>query len=164
MIKKEIFLVEDSSDFRQLVRTVFNKFLPEYNVRSFQGAQELYNYMILQSSDDYKGRRPVLIILDLQLPNIDGNEILKLLRQTPANKVTDWQTIPVVMLSATDRQEDINRCYQAGASSYLVKPMDFEDLRILLETICRYWVDLNRLSESKVAASVPARGKIDGLV
>ena len=56
----------------------------------------------------------------------------------------------VVMLSATDRQEDINKCYQAGASSYLVKPINFDDLRKLLETICFYWIDLN-----KVAGKIP---------
>ena len=145
-MKKEIFLVEDSSDFRQIVRRIFSTYLPEHHVRSFQGADELYRYMILQSSDEYGGRRPSLIILDLKLPNINGIELLKLLRQTPANAITDWKTIPVVMLSSTDRQEDINECYQAGASSYLVKPMELESLQKLLETVCYYWVDLNKVT------------------
>jgi len=162
MIKKEILLVEDSSDFRQIVRKIFSTFLPEYNVKSFQGADELYRYMILQSSDDYEGRRPALIILDLKLPNINGVELLKLLRQTPANKVTDWKTIPVVMLSSSDRQEDVNKCYQAGASSYLVKPMDFEDLRKLLETVCFYWLDLNKVT-GKISRVAPDASQIDSM-
>ncbi|HEV7379521.1 MAG TPA: response regulator [Dyadobacter sp.] len=145
MTKKEIFLVEDSSDFRQLVRTIFSKFLPEYSVRSFQGGSELYQYMVMQSSEGYTGRRPSLIIMDLHLPTLDGYEILKLIRQTPPNTVTDWKTLPVVMLSASSKQSDVNRCYQAGANSFFIKPVDFEELKKLLETICHYWVDYNIL-------------------
>ena len=162
MMKKEIFLVEDSSDFRQIVRRIFSTYLPEHHVRSFQGADELYRYMILQSADDYDGRRPAMIILDLGLPNINGIELLKLLRQTPANKITDWKTIPVVMMSSSDRQEDINKCYQAGASSYLVKPMDFEDLRKLLETVCFYWLDLNKVT-GKISEAVRDASQIDSV-
>jgi CheY-like chemotaxis protein len=147
MIKKEIFLVEDSSDFRQLVRTIFNKFLPEYSVRSFQGGSELYQYMVMQSSDGYTGKRPSLIIMDLNLPTLDGYELLKLIRQTPANAFTEWRSLPVVMLSGSSRQQDVNRCYQAGANSFFVKPVDFEKLRQLLETICHYWVDHNILAQ-----------------
>ena len=152
---KEIFLVEDSSDFRQLVRTIFNKFLSDYHVRFFQGADELYRYMVLQSADHYIGRRPALVILDLNLPLIDGHELLKLLRQTPSNKVTDWTTIPIVMLSSAERQSDINKCYHDGASSFLVKPMDLNELRMLLETVCRYWVDFNRLSVMPTVSADP---------
>ncbi|MCE6992948.1 response regulator [Dyadobacter sp. CY323] len=147
-MQKEIYLVEDSSDFRQLIRTIFNRFLPTYNIRSFQGAQELYQYMVLQSADDYAGRRPALIILDLKMHMIDGFELLKLVRQTPPNATTEWNVIPVVMLSAAANQEDINKCYQAGANSFFVKPIDFEELRELLATICRYWVDYNCLASA----------------
>lgn len=146
MTQKDIFLVEDSSDFRQLVRTIFAKFLPEYSVRSFQGGSELYQYMVMQSSDGYTGKRPSLIIMDLNLPTLNGYEILKLIRQTPSNNVTDWKTLPVVMLSGTSTQHDVNRCYQAGANSFFVKPVDFEELKTLLETICHYWVDYNILA------------------
>jgi len=146
MTQKEIFLVEDSSDFRQIARTIFTQFLPEYNIRSFQGAQELYKYMIFQSDENFKGRRPALIILDLKMPTIGGLEVLKMLRQTPSNAVTQWETLPVIMLSAMARQEDINKCYKAGATSFLVKPVDFEELKKLLTEICHYWVDYNKLA------------------
>ena len=146
MSKKEIYLVEDSSDFRQLVRNIFTKFLPDYHVRFFQGGQELYQYMVLQSAEQFKGRRPALIIIDLQLPAISGLELLKLIRQTPANTETEWKTIPIAILSGAAGQEDINRCYQAGANSFFIKPMEFEELHGLLEAMCRYWIDYNRLA------------------
>lgn len=154
MGKKEIYLVEDSSDFRQLVRSVFTQFLPDYHVRFFQGAQELYQYMVLQSAEQFKGRRPGLIILDLQLPTISGFELLKLVRQTPSNHETDWKTIPIVILSNTLRQDDINRCYRAGANSFLIKPIEFEDLHTLLDTMCRYWIDYNHQTMTDIADQV----------
>ncbi len=157
MSKKEIYLVEDSSDFRQLVRGIFTKFLPDYHVRFFQGAQELYQYMVLQSAEQFKGRRPALIILDLQLPNISGLELLKLVRQTPPNTETDWKTIPVVILSGNARQEDINRCYQAGANSFFIKPVDFEELHMMLDTLCRYWIDYNRQATADLSTKIPVQ-------
>lgn len=150
MSKKEIYLVEDSSDFRQLVRTIFSQFLPEYHVRFFQGGQELYQYMVLQSSEAFKGRRPGLVVLDLNLSTISGLELLKLLRQTPGNAETEWKTIPIVILSGIARQEDINKCYQAGANSVFLKPVDFEELRTMIETMCHYWMDYNQCATSAV--------------
>lgn len=157
MSRKEIYLVEDSSDFRQLVRDIFTKSLPGYHIRFFQGAQELYQYMILQSAEQFKGRRPALIILDLQLPNISGLELLKLVRQTPPNAETAWKTIPVVILGDNARQEDINRCYRAGANSFFVKPADFEELHAMLDILCRYWIDCNRQATPDIPKQIPAQ-------
>lgn len=157
MSKKEIYLVEDSSDFRQIIRGIFTKFLPDYHVRLFQGAKELYQYMVLQSAEEFKGRRPALIILDLQLPTISGLELLKLVRQTPANTVTDWSTIPIVILSGNDAQDDINQCYQAGANSFFIKPIDFEELHMMLDTMCRYWIDYNRQATTIVSNQISAQ-------
>ncbi|WP_353721076.1 response regulator [Dyadobacter sp. 676] len=157
MSKKEIYLVEDSGDFRRLVRTIFSKFLPEYHLRSFQGGQELYQYMILQSAEQFKGRRPGLIIMDLNLPAIGGLELLKLIRRTPSNTETEWKSIPIVILSGSAGQEEINKCYQAGANSFFVKPVDFEELHVLLETMCRYWIDYNRLARTDISHSIPAQ-------
>ncbi|MCF0054527.1 response regulator [Dyadobacter sp. CY356] len=145
-LEKEIFIVEDSADFRQIVRTIFAQYLPKYHIRSFMGVQELFKYMILQSDENFKGRRPVLIILDLKIPPFGGLEILKMLRQTPSNAVTVWETIPVIMLSSIARQEDINECYKAGAASYFIKPVEVEDLKQMLIKICNYWVDDNKLA------------------
>ncbi|MCF2446669.1 response regulator [Dyadobacter sp. CY345] len=145
-MQKEIFLVEDSADFRQIVRVIFDKFLPEYKIRSFQGAHELYKYMVLQSDENFRGRRPVLIILDLKMLTLSGLEVVKMLRKTPSNAVTQWQTIPIIMLSALANQEDINNCYLAGATSFFSKPVELDDLKQLLIRICHYWVDHNKLA------------------
>lgn len=156
MDKKEIYLVDDSADYRLLVRGIFTKFLPNYHVKFFQGANELYQFLILQSSPDYKGRRPAMIMMDLDMPSIDGITLLKLLRNTPDNAATQWKTLPVIILSNSDSPDVINKCYQAGINSYFVKPFDFDELRVMLETICHYWVNYNRLPLIDMA---PAEGK-----
>ncbi|MCE7063774.1 response regulator [Dyadobacter sp. CY326] len=142
---KEIYLVDDSADHRFLVRSIFNKFLPNYHVRFFQGGSELYQFLILQSSPEYTGRRPALIIMDVNMPSINGLALLKLIRNTPDNAVTQWRTIPVVLLSSNDSNDIISKCYLAGANSFFVKPTEFEELRYMLETICHYWLDYNKL-------------------
>ena len=146
MEQMEIYLVDDSADHRLLVRTIFKQFLPGYHLRSFQGGKELYQFLVLQSSPEYRGRRPALIVTDLKMPAINGVELLKLIRKTPDNTVTRWSTIPVVILTHSAAVEDIQSCYKAGASSFITKPLEFETLRDLLKTICHYWVDHNRLT------------------
>jgi len=153
MEQMEIYLIDDSADQRLLVRTIFKQFLPNYHVRSFQGANELYQFLILQSSPEYNGRRPALIVMDLKMPSIDGLDLLKLIRKTPDNGVTDWGTIPVVILTNSSSPVDIKNCYKAGANSFITKPLDFEGLRSLLETICRYWIDYNRLADRSALIS-----------
>jgi CheY-like chemotaxis protein len=145
MDQNEIYLVDDSADHRLLVRTIFKQFLPDYHIRSFQGGMELYQFLVLQSSSEFVGRRPALIVMDLKMPSIDGLELLKLIRRTPDNLITKWSTLPVVILTNSSAAEDIQSCYDAGASSFVTKPLEFGALRSLLETICHYWIDYNRL-------------------
>nr|WP_295924824.1 response regulator [uncultured Dyadobacter sp.] len=142
----EVYLIDDSADQRLLVRTIFKQFLPKYHLRCFQGAKEMYQYLVLQSAPKYDGRKPALIVMDLNMPSIDGLELLKLIRKTPDNATTRWSNIPVVILTNSSESEDILRSYEAGASSFITKPLEFEELRYLLETVCHYWVDYNRLA------------------
>ncbi|MBE9463761.1 response regulator [Dyadobacter subterraneus] len=144
--KKEIYIVEDSADYRQLLRMIFTKSLPDYPLRFFQGGSELYQFMILQSSETYTGRIPGLIIMDLNLPIISGTDMITLVRQTPPNKNTNWNGIPIIILSNITAQEQVNKCYQVGADSYFVKPADAQELQALLKTICHYWIDHNVLA------------------
>lgn len=142
--KKELYIVDDSADHRFVVENIFSKFLPQYSVRFFEGAQDLYHFLILQSAPDYNGKHPGLIILDLKMPAINGYELLKLLRQTPDNEKTQWKSLPVVMMSSEEAPQEISQCYQAGANSYLTKPLIFEELLEVMKATCQYWLDFNR--------------------
>ncbi|WP_221393251.1 response regulator [Dyadobacter sp. NIV53] len=152
--KKELYIVDDSADHRFLVQSIFTKFLPEYPVRFFTGGEDLYNFLILQSGDDYNGNYPGLIVLDLRMPLFNGYELLKLLRKTPDNKHIQWKTLPIIIMTGDETPQDVTLCYQAGANSFLTKPIEFQDLRTTLETICHYWLDFNRLPSAKEAEKI----------
>jgi len=86
-------------------------------------------------SDREKYPYPSFIISDLKMPNADGFAVLEHLKSNPS-----WAIIPTVMLSASSDPDDIRTSYLLGASSYFVKPNDFENLRSLIKILCEYWI------------------------
>ncbi len=83
--------------------------------------------------------RPVIILLDLKLPKVDGLEVLRQLKAHPL-----CRTIPVAMLTSSDEDRDIETAYQLGVNSYIVKPVDFEKFLEVAQQIELYWVVLNQ--------------------
>ncbi|HML24756.1 MAG TPA: response regulator [Aggregatilinea sp.] len=82
--------------------------------------------------------RPVIILLDLKLPKIDGLEVLRRLKSHPV-----YRMIPVAVLTSSDEDRDIVSAYQLGVNSYIVKPVDFEKFLKVAEQIELYWVVYN---------------------
>jgi|SRR6056297_2803661 len=82
---------------------------------------------------------PVVILLDLKMPKINGLEVLKELKSNPVLK-----SIPVVVLTTSSETSDIKRAYQLGANSYIVKPVDFEKFLDVAKQIDLYWRVLNK--------------------
>jgi len=81
---------------------------------------------------------PILILLDLKLPKVDGLEVL---RQLKTHAV--FRTIPVVILTTSTEEGDVQVAYQEGANSYIVKPVDFDQFMQIVENIHVYWCILN---------------------
>ena len=144
-IRRELYVVDDSEDHRFIIQSIFTKFLPSYPIRLFHGAKDLYELLIIQADTGYKGSLPGLIILDLKMPLIKGYDLLRLLRQTPDNEKISWKTFPIVMMSSEGSQQEIVECYQAGANSFFNKPADPEELKFVFQTLCKFWLDYNRL-------------------
>jgi CheY-like chemotaxis protein len=96
----------------------------------------------LAGHGDYADRArfpvPGLILLDLKLPRRSGLEVLNWLRDQEI-----LRRIPAVVLTSSSQSQDVNRAYDLGANSYLVKPVEFEDLKEMLSKINMYWIDLN---------------------
>jgi len=86
-------------------------------------------------ADRHRNLQPNLVLLDLDLPGIDGFEVLRRLRQNPRCRNT-----PVVILTTSDEHSDLLRSYLLGADSYLCKPMDFDCFTDLLEQVTQRWL------------------------
>ena len=86
--------------------------------------------------------RPAIILLDLKLPKVDGLEVLRRLKAHPAHR-----TIPVIVLTTSKEDTDVQAAYQLGANSYIVKPVDFEAFMEVAGQIDLYWTILNKAPE-----------------
>jgi CheY-like chemotaxis protein len=83
--------------------------------------------------------RPIVILLDLNLPKINGLEVLQKIKSHP-----DFKTIPVVILTTSSESSDLQAAYQSGANSYIVKPVDFEKFLDVANHIDLYWRVINK--------------------
>ena len=83
--------------------------------------------------------RPCLILLDLNLPGTDGREILGEIKTN-----ADLKSIPVIVFTTSANPKDLEICYQKGANSYIVKPIDMKKLMNTVKTLSQYWFDINR--------------------
>lgn len=136
-----ILLVEDRADDIELVRQAFRKAQITSLLKVVSDGAEAKCY--LSGEGDYSNRDeyplPDLILLDLKMPKVDGFEVLQWLREQPG-----FRTIPVIVLTSSDQVRDVNRAYELGANSFLVKPFDFTDLVALTETLKTYWIHWNQ--------------------
>jgi two-component system response regulator len=82
---------------------------------------------------------PRVVFLDLKMPRVDGWEVLRRMRQNPTTA-----DVPVVVLSSSDRREDIQRCYALGANSFVLKRYDPRGPGTYIVDAARYWLELNR--------------------
>lgn len=82
---------------------------------------------------------PKLILLDIQMPKVNGIEVLQQIKSHPETKV-----IPVVMLTSSKEHPDVRRCYELGANSYIVKPVNFVGFAEAIKNLGFYWLLLNQ--------------------
>lgn len=83
------------------------------------------------------GPRPALVLLDLNLTAADGCEVLAAIKADPA-----LRTIPVVVWTTSAHPDDVDRCYRAGANSYVLKPLDMDTFLHEVQALTRYWFDV----------------------
>jgi CheY-like chemotaxis protein len=84
------------------------------------------------------GGPPVCVLLDVKLPRVSGLEVLAWIREQPR-----LRRLPVILLTSSSQTADINRAYDLGANSFLVKPPDLDSLTQLVKTVDHYWVQTN---------------------
>lgn len=135
-----ILLVEDSADDAQLITRAFERVGVENPVRRLRDGEEAMAYLagIGQYADRVQNPIPAVILLDLNLPKFNGYQLMVWLRTQP-----DLKRIPVVVLTESRDATSINRAYDAGANSYLVKPGEPSEISRVVDLVQNYWLNLN---------------------
>jgi len=134
-----LLIVEDSNeDFETLQRLLGRSdfTIPTYRCSSGDEAMAF-----LQHTGRYTNAedapRPGMIVLDLNLPGTDGREVLRRIKQNE-----HFKAIPVVVFTTSNNPRDIEVCYNYGVNSYIVKPIDFAQLKHDIQTLVNYWFDV----------------------
>ena len=139
----EILLVEDSeADIEMTLRS-----LNEYNVcNAIQVARDGREAldMLFAGRDGAEGIRPRVVFLDLKLPKVSGHEVLRRMKSDEKTR-----EIPVVVMTSSGQQADIDRCYEMGANSYVVKPIGFQDFSRVVKELKLYWLVMNQPPSQK---------------
>lgn len=132
---REILLVEDNPDDAELTRIAFAETGGEYRLRVVSDGAEAVSYLQACSPEE----QPALVLLDLNLPKLDGREVLQAIRAAPATR-----KLPVVVLTTSAEPFDIDQVYALGANSYIQKPVEFERFVEVVRQIGLYWLALNQ--------------------
>jgi CheY-like chemotaxis protein len=128
--KKIVLFADDDADDRLLVQEAFEENNLECQLDFVEDGIELLNYLKNTQNS------PVLILLDINMPRKDGTQILNELKSNEA-----FRHIPVIMFTTSKSPEDIRKCYELGANSYIVKPSSFENLVDVTNIISKYWIE-----------------------
>lgn len=136
-----ILLVEDEAAHAELTKRAIRKAGNANRVDVVPDGEEALEYLFNRGkySDKAKYPSPGVILLDIKLPGIDGIDVLQKIKEDPCLK-----RIPVIMLTTSDREEDIARSYGSYANSYLTKPVGFKDFEEKIRQIDFYWMILNQ--------------------
>jgi CheY-like chemotaxis protein len=142
-----VLVAEDNANDVFLLKHALKKAQFANPVRYVADGEEVMAY--LQGEGAYADRAqhpfPALVLMDIKMPRLDGLETLGLIRNDPR-----YQRLVVIMLTSSNREQDINRAFDLGANSYLVKPARLEAMVGILEEIKDYWLGLNHFPRGLV--------------
>ncbi len=131
-----ILIVEDEPIDAELLQRAFKRVGLENPVRWVMNGEEAVGYM--QGKGDYKDRSkhpyPRVIMTDIKMPQMDGLEFLRWMHETP-----QFRVVPIIILTSSARQADIDEAFKYGASAFMVKPIGLYELDRLVKLIVDYW-------------------------
>ena len=138
-----ILLVEDEPEDCRLTQLALKKSGIDCVLDVVRDGEELLDYLFASGNyiDRDQSWDPRVILLDLKMPKLNGLQILQVLQRARSN---DGRLVPpIVILSSSDRPEDMYEAYRLGASGYVCKPVDFEEFIRRVGQLARYWVEVN---------------------
>lgn len=142
MLKNQfILLVEDDSNDVLLIQRAFQKAGLREMLKIVRDGEQALDYLAGRGpyTDRERYPLPYLLLLDLKMPGTDGFEVLQWVRGEP-----ELRRLLVVVLTSSNLQADVDRAYELGANSYLVKPVEFDEMVNMLQRFEAYWTEINR--------------------
>ncbi len=141
-----ILIADDDADDRMMAKDALDECRLTNHIDFVEDGVELLAYLRGQGKYAAPGaaRRPGLIILDLNMPKMDGREALQAIKADPS-----LRRIPVVVMTTSKAEEDIYRTYELGVSSFITKPVTFDGLVAVMRDLGRYWFEIVELPDTE---------------
>lgn len=141
-----ILMADDDADDRELTGEAVAESRLRNDLRFVEDGEELLDYLHRRGkyATPASSPRPGLILLDLNMPRMDGREALRAIKACP-----NLRQIPVVVLTTSRAEEDIFASYDTGASSFITKPVTFASLVETIKALGRYWLEIVDLPEAE---------------
>jgi CheY-like chemotaxis protein len=141
-----VLLADDDEDDCLLVKEAFAENRLRSDLRFVSDGAQLMDYLRRRNrfSDPEISPCPALILLDLNMPRMDGREVLREIKADPR-----LRRIPVVVLTTSQEQRDIVRSYDLGASSFITKPVTFHELVDIIRSLGQYWLETVQLPPTR---------------
>jgi len=147
-----ILLAEDDPNDTLLIKRAFQKAALGELLKTVTNGEQAISY--LRGEGRYADRArypmPFLLLLDLKMPGTNGFEVLQWIRSQ-----SDLKRLLVVVLTSSNLQADVDRAYDLGANSYLVKPVEFNEMVNMIQRFEAYWTELNRFPSPASAPKPP---------
>lgn len=131
----EILLVEDNPNDVLIARRALSRSTLTFHLVVARDGHDALNFLYQgHPADSDPPLRPDLILLDLNLPRVDGFEVLRIVKSE-----RQLRTIPVIILTTSEREEDIARSYALGANTYFSKPVEYDRFQEIIQLLSSYW-------------------------
>jgi CheY-like chemotaxis protein len=137
-----ILLVEDNPDHAELTQRALEAGNVVNRIVWVQDGEEALDFLYRRGAWAGGAPRPGLILLDVKLPKVDGRKVLGRIKEDP-----DLQRIPVVMLTTSEREDEVSDAYRSGANSWVTKPVQFTEFMEKVKALKLYWMLTNRLPD-----------------
>lgn len=135
-----VILIEDDPGDAEMIIRALKKDMPNVELVHLEDGAAAIDLIFGQGEHAGQGLRiPQMVILDLNMPKMNGPHVLKNIRYDKRTR-----RIPVVVFTSSREDSDLGRCYDLGVNSYIVKPVEFQDFTKTISDIGHYWLELNQ--------------------
>ncbi len=145
-----ILVADDDPDDRKLTQEAFSESKLANDLRFVEDGVEVFDYLNRRGkfADPASSPWPGLMLLDLNMPRMDGREVLVELKKNPR-----YAAIRVIVMTTSKSEADINKSYLLNAASYITKPVTFDSLVNVVTTLGKYWLEIVELPDNEVSGN-----------